>query len=607
MGLIAEETLQQVLAATDIVDLVGRSVKLRRAGGNYVGLCPFHNEKSPSFNVSPSRQSYHCFGCGAGGNAFRFVMNHDGLSFAEAVRRLADAAGIRIQEEAFDPNAEKLAKARAAMLRAHKELAEWYHLLLMRHQCGDAARQYLKSRGMNAEVAKNWQLGFAPGSGEMLWEWAAERQYSESLLLEAGILKPPDAERGRNAPSPRFWNRLMIPIRNDNGEVIGFSGRALNQDAKPKYLNTAETPLFTKSKVLFGFDKSKRAIAKQNSAIVVEGQIDMLTVFEAGFQNVVASQGTAFTELHARMLKRHANEIVLCFDSDSAGYKAAERAFQILTPVGLIIKVAALPKGDDPDSLIRSKGPEAFAALVESAEEFITYQIEYNKATADRRDTSAKVRLIEKVAASIALCENAFTLEPFIHLAAPSLGISEGELKRHVLIASKQNKQFAKSPDAKGPAPVNATATLAGANRNAKMLAQYCIHDAEVLAWLRKTGRMEVLRDVPGTGLLERLWTSQQDLVEPISWAVFLSSLDQEEEAAFSQLQSMPRPPGGLEDAKHALDSLEIERLDTLIQRAQTQLKQPGLASGAMEKLHGQVIAWRKEYLDRRNRSPDTR
>ncbi|HYF36432.1 MAG TPA: DNA primase, partial [Prosthecobacter sp.] len=279
MPRIPEETLQQVLAATDIVDLIGRSVKLRRAGGNFLGLCPFHNEKTPSFNVRPSTNSYHCFGCGAGGNAFRFLMEHDGLSFIEAVKRLADAANIRIEEEVWDANAEQAAKHRALMIRAHKELAAWYHQLLMKHHIADKARAYLTSRGISAAVAKNWQIGYAPGSTPMLRQWAAQFKFGQQLLLDAGILGRSD--EGGSA-YPRFRDRLMFPIRNDNGEVIAFSGRLLDPQVKTaKYLNTAETPLFNKSKVLFGFDKSKRAISKAGQAIVCEGQIDTIMLYEA--------------------------------------------------------------------------------------------------------------------------------------------------------------------------------------------------------------------------------------------------------------------------------------------------------------------------------------
>jgi DNA primase len=372
MSRIPEETIQQVIAATDIVALVGRSVKLRKAGTNFLGLCPFHNERTPSFNVSPSRGTYHCFGCGAGGSAIRFVMEHDGMSFVEAVKRLADAAGIRIEEEVWDANAEAEAKHRSLLLRAHREITEWFHQLLMKHKIAAPARDYLKSRGITAEVAKNWQLGYAPPSAAFFREWAAQAKIPESVLVEAGIFVQSDEESGRRGAYPRFRDRLMFPIRNDHGDVIAFSGRILDPEAKTaKYLNSPETALFSKSKVLFGFDRSKRAISKAGEAIVCEGQIDMIMVYEAGFQNVVAGQGTAFTELHAKLLKRVCNEVVLCYDSDNAGYKAAERAFQILSPIGLTVKVAALPQGEDPDSLLRKQGKRGAAGRARGRHRFL--------------------------------------------------------------------------------------------------------------------------------------------------------------------------------------------------------------------------------------------
>ena len=266
MSRIPQETLDEILAATDIVDLVGRYVKLRRAGVNWTGLCPFHAEKTPSFNVSPARGTYHCFGCGAGGNAFRFVMEHDGLQFMDAVKRLADQANIRIEEEVWDANAERAAKIRNGLIKLHNEIAEWYHELLMKSTHADAARAYLKSRGINAATAKNWKMGYAPSSGDLLRKWASEKRFTENLMVAGGILAHGDEESGRaNETYPRFRHRLMFPIRNDFGEVIAFSGRLLDPNAKAaKYLNSPETVLFSKSKVLFGLDKSKRAVIKAN-------------------------------------------------------------------------------------------------------------------------------------------------------------------------------------------------------------------------------------------------------------------------------------------------------------------------------------------------------
>ena len=226
---IPQSFIQELLSRVDVVEVVGRYVQLKKGGANFMGLCPFHGEKSPSFSVSPTKQFYHCFGCGAGGTAIRFVMEHDGMSFIEAVKRLADAAGIRIVEEVWDANAEAEAKQRALLLRANREAAEWFHLLLMKHQLAAPARDYLKARGINAEMAKRWQMGYAPENKGLYREWAIQQKLSEQALVEAGIFSVADQdENGRGGRAyPRWRHRLMFPIRNDNGDVIAFSGRTI--------------------------------------------------------------------------------------------------------------------------------------------------------------------------------------------------------------------------------------------------------------------------------------------------------------------------------------------------------------------------------------------
>ena len=611
MSRIPEETIQQVIAATDIVALVGRSVKLRKAGTNFLGLCPFHNEKTPSFNVSPSRNTYHCFGCGAGGTAIRFVMEHDGLSFVEAVKRLADAAGIRIEEEVWDANAEAEAKHRSLLLRAHREISEWFHQLLMKHKIAAPARDYLKSRGITAEVAKNWQMGYAPPSGAFFREWAAQAKIPESVLVEAGIFVQSDEDSGRRGTYPRFRDRLMFPIRNDHGDVIAFSGRVLDPEAKTaKYLNSPETSLFSKSKVLFGFDRAKRTISKAGEAIVCEGQIDMIMVYEAGFQNVVAGQGTAFTELHAKLLKRVCNEVVLCYDSDNAGYKAAERAFQILSPIGLTVKVASLPQGEDPDSLLRKQGAEALQAVLGNATDFLEYQIRRLRASTKSDSMVERVRMAEQVAAAISIFTGVAQRITAVNKVAKLLEISEEQLNAMVKRAANESKS-GQGPQRASDATVNvvdeAKKLLASQHKTAVMLCQMALRDAEVMYWLRETDCEDLLREVPGTELLALLVHSRHDPLEESSQLAFMAGLERHQEAAFAQLQTRPhRPealaPTGLEDAKQALYTFELARLQNLIRSAQAKQRQPGLSAQESDELTQKVMeltARHKECLDR--------
>ena len=612
MSRIPEETIQQVIAATDIVALVGRSVKLRKAGTNFLGLCPFHNERTPSFNVSPSRNTYHCFGCGAGGTAIRFVMEHDGLSFVEAVKRLADAAGIRIEEEVWDANAEAEAKHRSLLLRAHREIAEWFHQLLMKHKIAAPARDYLKSRGITAEVAKNWQMGYAPPSGAFFREWAAQAKIPESVLVETGIFAQSDEESGRRGTYPRFRDRLMFPIRSDNGDVIAFSGRILApKENTGKYVNSPETPLFSKSKVLFGFDRSKRAISKAGEAIVCEGQIDMIMVYEAGFQNVVAGQGTAFTELHAKLLKRVCNEVVLCYDSDNAGYTAAERAFQILSPIGLTVKVASLPQGEDPDSLLRKQGTEALQAVLGNATDFLEYQIRRLRASAKSDSMVERVRMAEQVAAAISIFTGVAQRITAVNKVAKLLEISEEQLNAMVKRAANDGKggQGAKGGGSStGNVVDEAKKLLASQHKTAMHLCQMALSDAEIMYWLREADCEDMLREVPGTELLSLLVHSRHDPLEETSQLAFMAGLERAQEAALAQLQARPRLPGGLEDAKLALYTLELARLQNLIQGLQAKQRQPGLSAEEIERLQERVMelsVMRKECLDRTKPTPE--
>lgn len=615
MSRIPEETIQQVIAATDIVALVGRSVKLRKAGTNYLGLCPFHNERTPSFNVSPSRGTYHCFGCGAGGTAIRFVMEHDGMSFIEAVKRLADAAGIRIVEEVWDANAEAEAKQRALLLRANREAAEWFHLLLMKHQLAAPARDYLKARGINAEMAKRWQMGYAPEGKGLYREWAMQQKLSEQALVEAGIFSVADQdENGRGGRAyPRWRHRLMFPIRNDNGDVIAFSGRLLEKKENTgKYVNSPETPVFSKSRVLFGFDKSKRFIAKADQAIICEGQIDMIMVFEAGLQNVVAGQGTAFTEHHAKMLKRVCNEVILCFDSDNAGREATEKAFRILSPQGISVRVAALPQGEDPDSLIRKEGADALRTIITDAPEFLEHQIRHLRASAKSESTVERVRMAEQVASAISIFSGVAQRITAVNKVAKLLEISEEQLNAMVKRAANDQKSGAsqqRGPNSTANVADEAKKLLNSQNKTAVLLCQMALSDAEVLHWLRESSCEDMLREVPGTELLSLLARSRYNPLDENSQPAFMAGLDRHQEAAFTQLQARARPPGSLHEARQALYALEIVRLQSLIQRAQSKLRQPGLSVPQLEQLQQEVVeltAMRKECLDRAKATPDT-
>ena len=286
MGLISEETIQRVSDANDIVDLISSYFPLKRAGTSFRAICPFHREKSPSFHVNPARQNYHCFGCGAGGGVLRFVMEYEHLDFPSAVRRLAQRAGIPIVEEDATSEDHRKHSLRQRLLALHAEASAWFHDQLLKSPDASQARDYLKSRALNSTIAKSWQLGFAPASWDALLTHLRGRRFSSEEIAQSGLASSKD--EGSNSSSAlysRFRNRVMFPIRNDYGEVIAFSGRILEADAKAaKYVNSPETPLFSKGRVLYGLDKTKRDLIEKNAAIVCEGQIDLISTFEAGIE-----------------------------------------------------------------------------------------------------------------------------------------------------------------------------------------------------------------------------------------------------------------------------------------------------------------------------------
>ncbi|HWH71232.1 MAG TPA: DNA primase, partial [Candidatus Sulfotelmatobacter sp.] len=387
-GLFSHGTLEQIRAASDILDVIGAYLPLKRAGANFVALCPFHKEKSPSFNVNPQRQIFHCFGCHKGGDVFAFVKEYESIDFPDAVRRLAERAKIPLEYE--QGGGERQSRdLKEALLQIHEQLTQRWQRALINEACGQIARDYLTKRAVPPEAVKLFRLGYAPEQWDDTVNWAKSKGFDLALVEKAGLIV---RKEGTDRYYDRFRGRLMFPICDEPGRVIGFSGRILTGDEKTaKYVNSPETPIFTKSKVFFGLDKSKRAVLEAGYAIVCEGQLDLIACFMAGVQNVVAPQGTAFTGDHARILKRYVDEVVLCFDSDNAGQNAAVRSLDHLLGSGLAVRVAVVPQPHDPDSFIKAESGEAFRQLIERAEGFFDYYL--NRLCATHEVSTDKGRL----------------------------------------------------------------------------------------------------------------------------------------------------------------------------------------------------------------------
>ena len=420
-GFFSTATIEQIRAASDIVDVIGSYLPLKRAGANFTALCPFHREKSPSFNVNPHLQIFKCFGCHKGGDVFAFVKEYESLDFPEAVRRLAERARIPLEYEKTAAGQESRS-LKEKLLQIHEQITERWQGALTNEAGGQIARDYLAKRGVSAEAVKLFRLGYAPEAWDDTVNWARNKGHELSLVEKAGLIL--HKEETSNFYD-RFRGRLIFPICDEQGRVIGFSGRILSGDEKTaKYVNSPETPIFTKSKVFFGLDKSKRALLEAECAIVCEGQLDLIACYMAGVQNIVAPQGTAFTADHARILKRYVEEVVLCFDSDDAGQNAAVRALDHLLASGLAVRVAVVPAPHDPDSLIKASGGAAFKDLIERAEGFFDYYLNRLCATNVLTTDKGRLAVLAGMAEAVHKTANLVLIDKYAQKTALRLGVS---------------------------------------------------------------------------------------------------------------------------------------------------------------------------------------
>ena len=530
MPRISPETIEQVTAALNIVDVIGSYFPLRRAGTEFRALCPFHQEKTPSFYVSPDKQTFYCFGCQRGGSVIQFVQEYEHIDFPEAVRRLATRAGIAIQQEEFSAEEEEKQTLRKRLLRLHFEAADWFQRNLLRTRAAEAARSYLSQRGLNIETAKHWQIGYAPNSWTAFTEWGQGSGFSREELILSGLAKPKEENNPRSRCYDRFRHRLMFPITNDLGEVIAFSGRQIDPNATGgKYVNSPESPLFSKGNILFGLSKSKRAIARSRQAIVLEGQIDLITSFEAGVENVVAPQGTALTERHAVLLKRFAEEVVLFFDADAAGERAAERALEILYGAGLQVRIGVLPAGEDPDSLIRKGGVEAFRALTTEAKDFFDFEIERGLGGAGSQSVARRVALARRVAQFAGLVPDPVVRDTMMNRLASRLALPRESLDE----VASQRRRYQSARDSNFDLEANKVAAPIG---GIAVLCHGVLTNQKLLQWIREQPWLAILAPISGTELLQKILGSQVQPEVPNSVATFLAGLEKAEVAAISQI-----------------------------------------------------------------------
>lgn len=444
--------IDDIKSRLNIVDIVGARVPLKKAGRNFKGLCPFHTEKTPSFIVSPDRQTFHCFGCGKGGSVFDFVMLLEHIDFAEALEMLADRAGVKLERRPTDTPE---AKMKQKLYEVNHLASEYYQYLLTRHAVGAAAREYLAHRGISERSMKTFALGYSPNDWDGLLTFLTKKGYDATLLETAGLVI-----RGSRGYYDRFRGRVMFTLKDHRGNVVGFSGRVLDPNAKEaKYINTSETPVYVKGKVLYAMDVTHDAIQKENEAIVMEGELDVISSFQIGISNVVAIKGSAMTEDHARLLRRYCERLVFALDSDVAGDAAARRGIEIADTVGFDMRVLSLPSGKDPDEAARTH-PGLLKKAVKEAVPLYDYLLSSAMSRYDKDSAYGKRKITDEYVPFLAAIENAIVRGHYIRKLSEQLGIPEeaiaerlANVKNRAWFVPKEgaeNAQSARSRSEKG-------------------------------------------------------------------------------------------------------------------------------------------------------------
>ncbi|OUQ21035.1 DNA primase [Lachnoclostridium sp. An14] len=417
-----DEIVEEVRSRNDIVDIISGYVRLQKKGSNYFGLCPFHNEKSPSFSVSPGKQMYYCFGCGAGGNVITFLMEYENYTFAEALKVLADRSGVTLPQEDTSREAKAREELRTILLRINKQAANYFYWQLHQPQ-GEIGYRYFKNRALTDETMKRFGLGFAGKSGG-LYQYLKGQGYDDGILKETGLFTI--EERGAR---DKFWNRVMFPIMDVNNRVIGFGGRVMG-DGTPKYLNSPETKIFDKSRNLYGLNYARTA--REGYLLVCEGYMDVIALHQAGFTNSVASLGTALTSQHANLLKRYTEKVVLTYDSDGAGVKAALRAIPILKEAGISTRVLNMEPYKDPDEFIKNLGAEEFRKRIEGARNSFLFEIDVLKRNYSMQDPEQKTEFHNQVAKKLLEFPEALERDNYMQAVAAEYFINYEDLRRLV-------------------------------------------------------------------------------------------------------------------------------------------------------------------------------
>lgn len=591
-NMIDREMIDQIRQSTDIVDVISSYVPLKKAGRNYKALSPFKKEKTPSFFVDPARQLFKCFTSGHGGDVFKFVMIYENLDFPAAIRLIAQRTGIHLPEKTATPQQQEQKQEKEILLQIHRAVAAWWSQILRTEKIAEPARHYLLNRNISEDLAREFQLGFAPPDWEATLQWGTKQGFSIESMEKSGLLTRNESGKVYD----RFRGRLMFPIHNDSGNVVAFSGRLLDPDAKAaKYVNSPETPLFTKSRILFGLDKNKREILNHQQVILCEGQIDLIRLYEKGIRNAVASQGTAFTEHHARLLKRYAKEVTICFDADSAGQDAAVRSVEVLLHEGLAVKIATIPLGQDPDSLLKDeKDGSKMMALINQAIDYTRHLLNLTCQQFDISSPQGRTLASEKMAEVLLKLSNPIQRQLIAHEVAARL-----QIPLNLLLQMVEKKD-------RNPAPIHtlhspSTAVIEEENitplevsPEIHGLLSVTLSHPPLIPHLQRLLRSAWLEQVPGGDLLQQMIDSYTDETwqEP---AEFLLQCNEAEKNLLAGLILNPTPI----PESTTLETIAASMVQNLFRKWKTtriQLLEQEIKSGLLPV--DQVLQKSKELLE---------
>lgn len=466
MAFYPPEQIDLISSYNDIVEIISQYIPLKRSGRNFKALCPFHSEKTPSFTVSPEKQIFHCFGCGAGGNVFSFIMRRENMTFPEAVRYLARRANIELPE--FDSRS---ATKKELLLKLHELAAGFYHWGLTESRAGAKARAYLENRGIKGRAIKSYNLGYAQPGWDSFLKFAGKKGYKPGMLLEAGLV----LERSKSdGYYDRFRDRLIIPVCDNRGRVIAFGARVFD-DSKPKYVNSPDTPLFRKGNVLFGIHQAREAIRECGEVILGEGYFDVIMAHQEQLENIICSQGTAFTEVQAQVLKRYTDKVVVAFDADQAGLAAALRGLTVFLQKDFEVRMVLMPEGQDPDSYIRSSGVAAFKKLVAESIPLIDFKLERLCRVHDIETDRGRLTVVKEMLDTIAQIESAVLKETYTEKLALRLGVSAGAVW----------EEYRKRKIPKLPSPSPPSSPVIKVNKYESRLLKYLLENDRVLSLIK--------------------------------------------------------------------------------------------------------------------------